>query len=194
MSILDLLKDQLDAKTIGSLAASLGIDSKMAESAIASALPTIIGALAKNASKPEGADKLGAALDRDHDGSVMSQLGAAAPELIVHGQKILAHILGPKKEAAAGGVAEKSGLPMADVMAIFGTLAPIVMGAIGKKKKEEGLDAAGVAEVLKAERPQAKEQAGGILGMLDADGDGDIMDDLAKHAASLSSLFGGSKA
>ncbi|MCK6475169.1 MAG: FG-GAP-like repeat-containing protein, partial [Planctomycetes bacterium] len=81
---------------------------------------------------------------------------------------------GGKKQAAADGVAQKSGLPVGDVVNLLGTLAPIVMGALGKKKKEEGLDASGVATALQADQAKAKAESGGILGMLDADGDGDL--------------------
>ncbi|MFO0749540.1 MAG: DUF937 domain-containing protein [Myxococcota bacterium] len=192
MSILDDLVKHLDADTVGSIAGKLGIDPEKAKGAVASALPTIVGALAKNTQSDAGAQKLGQALDKDHDGSLLDQLGAAAPSLADHGQKILAHVFGAKKQAATDGVAQQSGLPVEDVTALLGTLAPIVMGVIGKKKKDEQLDAAGVASALQADRSQAAAKSGGLLGMLDQDGDGDVGNDLMKQGTSLfGSLFGG---
>lgn len=191
MSLLDSLKEHLDPKTIGNLAGKLGIDPAKAESAVATALPTILGALAKNSSQPDGADKLDKALAKDHDGSVLAQLQAAGPQLLESGQKILGHVFGGKKQAAVDGVAQKSGLPIDEIAKLLGTVAPIVLGVIGKKKKEENLDASGVASALAADQDKAKAESGGILSMLDADGDGSVMDDLAKHAGALGALFGG---
>lgn len=153
MSIFEDLAKHLDPDTVGTIAGKLGIDPEKAKGAVASALPTIVGALAKNSQTPDGAQKLDAALGKDHDGSLLEQLGAAAPKLAEHGQKILAHVLGDKKEAAAGDVAKSSGLPVEDAAAIVATLAPIVMGVIGKKKKEGNLDAAGVASALAPHMP-----------------------------------------
>lgn len=148
MSFLDSLQEHLDPKTIGSIASKLGIDPAQAQSAVASALPAIVGALAKNSAHPAGAAALDQALTKDHDGSIFEQLSAVAPKLAEDGQKILGHMFGDKKAATTEGVAAKSGLPIEAVTNILGTLAPIVMGAIGKKKKDEGLDAAGVAAAL----------------------------------------------
>lgn len=189
MSILDSITQHLDPATIGSIAGKLGIDPEKAKSAVASALPTIVGALAKNTQKEEGAASLDKALGK-HDGSVLEQLQAAAPSIAEHGQKILGHIWGPKKAVAEGAVAEKSGLPVADVAALLGTLAPIVMGVIGKKKKDENLDAAGVASALQADADKAKTQSSGLLAKLDADGDGNVLDDIAAHGGNvLGALF-----
>ena len=193
MSILDAIKDHLDPKTIGGLAEKLGIDPAKAQSAIQSALPTILGALAKNSTKDEGAQKLGQALDKDHDGSLLSQIADVAPKLLESGQKIIGHVFGPKKDAAAQGLAQQSGLPIGDITNLLGTVAPIVMGFLGKKKKDEGLDAAGVAKALDADHEKAKSESGGILAMLDSDGDGDVTNDLAKHVGALGALFGGKK-
>jgi len=193
MSILDQLTQHLDPATIGSIAGKLGIDPAKAQSAIASALPTIVGAIAKNTQKDGGAAQLSNALDK-HDGSILEQLQAAGPSIAEHGQKILSHVFGAKKQAAADGVAQQSGLPMEDVTALLGTLAPIVMGVIGKKKKEENLDATQVAHALQADVDKAHAQSGGLLSQLDANGDGNVMDDIAKQGGNvLGALFGGAK-
>ena len=70
-------------------------------------------------------------------------------------------------------------------------LAPMVMGALGKKKQSEGLGVGDLMGFLGGEQ-KAVEQAGGgsLIGrMLDQDGDGDFdMGDLAKVA--MGKLFG----
>jgi len=193
MSLLDTLKSHLDGDTITKLAAKVGIDPEQAKSAIKSALPTLVGALAKNTKSGEGAAKLDKALGK-HEGGLLAKLQAAAPDLLTEGQKILGHVLGSKKDAAAGEVAKAAGggLSVAKVQDLLAGLAPMVMGALGQKKKEEGLDAQGLAQSLQAEGEQAKSEAGGVLSFLDSDGDGDVLDDLADKGKSLlGSLFGG---
>ena len=64
-------------------------------------------------------------------------------------------------------------------------LAPMVLGALGKKQKSEGLGVGDLMGFLGGEK-QAVEQSGGgsLIGrMLDQDGDGDFdMGDMAKLA------------
>ena len=48
---------------------------------------------------------------------------------------------------------------------LMGMLAPMVMGAIGKKKRDDGMDRGGLGGMLKGERKQIEQQAsGGLLG------------------------------
>lgn len=195
MSLLDTIKEHLDGDTITKLAAKVGIDPEQAKAAIKSAVPTIVGALAKNTKSGEGADKLDKALGK-HEGGVLAKLQAAAPDLLAEGQKILGHILGGKKDAAAGEVAKAAGggLSIAKVQDLLAGLAPVVMGALGQKKKTEGLDAAGVAQALQADGEKAKAESGGLLSFLDKDGDGNVLEDvLEKGKSLLGGLLGGDK-
>ena len=61
-------------------------------------------------------------------------------------------------------------------------LAPIVMAALGQAKRTNGLDAGGLAAMLGQERAAIPGQAGGALGglmsLIDRDGDGSVVDDL----------------
>ena len=61
-------------------------------------------------------------------------------------------------------------------------LAPIVMGTLGQAKKQNGFDLGGLASILSGTVSQAakkREGMGLIEKVLDADGDGNIMDDIA---------------
>lgn len=197
MSLLDTLKENLTGDAVGKIAAKIGVDPEQAKSAIASALPTIVSALAKNSQSADGAAKLDKAVDQ-HDGGILAKLGASAPDLLSEGSKILGHVFGPKQAAAQGQVAAAasgSGLDYAKIGDLLSTLAPVVMSALNSKKKAEGLDAAGVAQSLQADGQKAKQEAGGALAFLDADGDGDVMDDIAEKGkdllGGLGGLFGG---
>ncbi len=195
MSLLDLVKDNLSGDAIGQLAGKIGIDPAIAKSAVGAALPAIVSALAKNAQSDDGAAKLDKALEK-HDGGVAAKLQAAAPDLLAEGAKILGHVFGNKQAAAQNQVAKAtsgSGLDMAQIGALLAGLAPVVMSTLQSKKKAEGLDTAGLSQSLQADGKEAKKEAGGTFSFLDADGDGDIMDDLAEKASLLGGLFGGDK-
>lgn len=91
------------------------------------------------------------------------------------GAGILGHVLGAKQEPVAQEIAKDSGLDMGQVMTLMTTVAPLLMGALGKKKQEEGLDASGLAGMLATEKQAVEQQSGGlnlggVLGMLTGGG------------------------
>ena len=211
--LMDLLTSQLGGGMLDQLIGQIGADKDQTEAALSAAIPVLVGGLAKNAtSSPEGASALFGALERDHDGGILDNLpgllgslaggggggggglggliGAATSMLgggnkkTLDGGAILGHILGGKKETVESGIAKASGLDMSKVAMLQPMLAPIVMGALGKLKKQNNLDAGGLAGMLGQEREQLQKKdpkvLGGLMGMLDADGDGSIIDDLAK--------------
>jgi hypothetical protein len=199
MSLLDTLKSHLEGDTLKNLAAKVGVDPEQAKAAIASALPAILGGLAKNSEKPEGADRLDKALDKHQEGP-LAKLTAAGPDLLAEGKKIMGHIFGNKQDQANGAVAKSSGLDLSKVTDLLAGIAPMVLGVLGQKKKDENLDASGVAKALQEDNKKVK--ATGILGFLDTDGDGEIMDDVIEKGkgllsggmGSLGGLFGKSVA
>ncbi len=233
--LVDLITSQLGAGTLDQLGGALGADSDKAQKAVGAALPVLVGALARNAKSSEGAASLASALERDHDGSVLdnlggllgaagglgsllggggqsgggglgglmdvagSLLGGGAPKQskALDGAGILGHLLGGKQSAVEQGVSKASGLDSAQTGKLLATLAPIVMGALGKVKKEQGLDASALAGLLDGERQNLEQKlpqkpgGGGLLGLLDADDDGSIVDDLANlGGGALGALFG----
>ncbi|HUO87416.1 MAG TPA: DUF937 domain-containing protein [Thermoanaerobaculia bacterium] len=76
MEVLNEIREQLGDGTLDGLARQVGAGRGETERAVGVALPMLIGALARNAGRsPQGADELAHALDRDHDPSLLDQLG-----------------------------------------------------------------------------------------------------------------------
>jgi hypothetical protein len=191
--LIQLLADKIDDRTVSQMSRMLGTDSAKTEQAINAALPMIVGALGRNASSQQGAQSLVRALERDHDGSILGDvLGALAkPDTLQAGQAILGHVFGNKQDHVTAGVGTVSGLDAGSTAQLLAMLAPLVMGALGKAKQENHLDASGVAQLLQQDRDETEGSLGGLAQLLDLDGDGDVTDDMMVLGKSLlSGLFG----
>lgn len=189
-SLLETLQNQVGGGTLTQLSQRLGADQQQTQQAIGAALPVLLGALARNASQPGGATALHQALSRDHDGSILNDVAGSVNRAdLTDGNKILGHVLGNRQDTVATGVSKLSGLDSPKVLQLLATLAPVVMGTLGKMQQQQHLDASGLATALSGER-----RLGGLAGLLDADGDGQIVDDvLGKVSGVLGSLFGGKR-
>jgi hypothetical protein len=100
-----------------------------------------------------------------------------------NGAGILGHVFGQRQDAAAEGVARASGLDRGQALKLMMLLAPLVMAALARRKQETGAGADGLAGILGGASQQARRQApegflGALGGLLDRDGDGNVMDDL----------------
>ncbi len=181
-SIMDLLTQQLGSNAASDLSQKLGADRAKTETAMAAALPVLLGALARNASKPEGAESLNRALERDHDGSVLDNLSGFLNNPDENtGNGILKHVLGNRRQSVEAGLSKTTGLDPNGVGKLMTMLAPVVMGTLGRAKRQQGLDPKGLAAALGTERQQLEQRSpglGGLAGLLDADGDGQVLDDV----------------
>ncbi|MDQ3490708.1 MAG: DUF937 domain-containing protein [Acidobacteriota bacterium] len=201
-SLQDLLGPERGSQAVDQISNDVGAEPSAVSSAIQAALPILMGGLANNASNPQGAESLNTALEQDHDGGILDNLGglggmifggggqpeAVQPPRQADAGGILGHILGNNQGQVAEQVSNQSGLGMGQVSQILMLLAPIVMGYLGRQKREQNVGADGLGGLL-----------GGILGggqqaqpsgnpraesgsFLDQDGDGSSMDDIASMA------------
>ena len=187
-SLLEMLAGQLGGDTTAQISRQLGSDQAATGKAISAALPVLMGALARNASQKQGAESLAGALARDHDGSILDNLSGflQKPETGA-GEGILGHVLGSKRVAVEQQLGQQTGLDAGSIGKLLPILAPIVMGALGRAKRQSNLDTGGLSSMLAGERKVAESAGslGGLAALLDADRDGDITDDVAKAGMGL---------
>ncbi len=186
--ILDLLQGPMGQMIIQGASSQLGQDTNKTQSAIQSAIPMLMGALKKNASNPSAASGLLEALNSKHDGSILDNItdifggGNVNEDVIEDGDKILGHVLGEKKEVVASAVAKQNGLDLGSAMNILKMAAPIVMGMLGKQTRQSNVssptDLTNIIGNMIGGNKQAVEHSSFIEKILDADGDGSIIDDL----------------
>ncbi|HEY6404211.1 MAG TPA: DUF937 domain-containing protein, partial [Blastocatellia bacterium] len=169
--------------TIEQISRQLGVDEATTAGAIQAALPMLLGGLANSSASQSGATSLLTALDRDHDGSVLDDLGGFLGDYLSgRGAGILSHIFGAQEGAVERGVSNASGLDLSKVGPLLLMLAPIVMGALGRARREQGMDVSELPRELGA----AAQQTGGNQGLLgalnsmfDMNRDGSAVDDIA---------------
>ncbi|WP_298767436.1 DUF937 domain-containing protein [uncultured Polaribacter sp.] len=205
--ILDLLNSDLGKQIVSGVAGSTGTDSSKAGSVLTMAMPVLMKAMQRNAATPEGAQGLQSALENKHDGSILDNLGGlfggGVDESVKQdGAGILKHVLGAKQQGVEQVIGQKAGLDAGSVGNILKVAAPLLMGMLGKQKKEQNIsDSNGLGGLL-----------GGMLGgssasndqsflekILDADGDGSVIDDVAgmflggseKKSGGLGGMLGG---
>ena len=195
-SLFETLLGQLDGEPLSQIGSQLGLDENATRKAVPAALASLMGGLAGNTSRGGGAEALLGALQRDHDGSVLDSLSSVITNpQAASGSGILRHVFGTNQSAVTSGLSRGTGVSSDSMSQLLTMLAPMVLGALGKTQKERGLDAGGLSDLLGSEREtirRASPEGLGVLGqLLDADGDGQIADDVAKLGAGLlGSLFG----
>ena len=74
-NILDMLSLHLSQEQVQAISKKIGASPEQTQTAIQAALPTLLGALGRKAEGPGGAEQVHAALSRDHDGSIVDNLG-----------------------------------------------------------------------------------------------------------------------
>ncbi len=204
--ILDLLNSDLGKTIINGVAGSTGNDTNKTSSVLTMALPVLMKAMQRNASTPQGAEGLMGALSGKHNGSILDNLGGlfgggVDDEVKNDGQKILGHVLGSKQQGVEKILGEKSGLDIGSVGNILKVAAPILMGVLGKQSKQQNVSSSnGIGDLLGGMLggSSQKQEQSFLESILDADGDGSIIDDVAgmvlggdKKKGGLGGLLGG---
>ncbi|TYB76761.1 DUF937 domain-containing protein [Bizionia saleffrena] len=193
--ILDVLNSDLGQTIISGVAGSTGQDKDKTSSVLTMALPVLMKAMERNAATPKGAEGLMNAIQGKHSGGILDNLsdlfsGGVDDNVKNDGDKILNHVLGSKKRGVESIIGQKAGLDVGSVGQILKVAAPILMGIIGQQAQQKNVsstnDLSGLLGGLLGGN-DAKEEQNFLEKILDADGDGSVIDDVAGM------LLGGSK-
>lgn len=205
--LLQMLQGQLSESFVDQLSNQIGgADRQQTANAAQGIMSSLVTALAKNASSPEGAASLNNALERDHDGSMLDHLGdlfsgggqvAQANPRAANGSGIIKHLLGGNQGGVVDMISKMSGLDNSKTGNLMTMLAPMVMGMLGRQKRQSGLDLGGLTGLLSNSVNNQRQAGNPLMDMatrfLDKDGDGSAIDDVAGMVGKglLSKLFGG---
>ncbi|MCF6294507.1 MAG: DUF937 domain-containing protein [Flavobacteriaceae bacterium] len=204
--ILDLLGSDLGKTIISGVSGQTGQSESKTGSVLTMALPVLMQAMKRNTSTPQGAEGLLSALSGKHDGGILDNLGGLFSggvdnSVLDDGGKILGHVLGDKQQNVQNALSQKSGMDAVSVGQILKVAAPLLMGFLGKQAKQQKVNNSSGVEgllggLLSGNSPQQEQSF--LESMLDADGDGNIIDDVAemvlggnKKKGGLGGLLGG---
>lgn len=204
--ILDLLNSDLGKTIISGVAGQTKQPQNKTQDVLTMALPVLMAAMKRNAATPQGAEGLMGALSSKHDGSILENLGGlfgggVDDTVISDGEKILGHVLGNKQQNVTNTLGAKSGMDAGSVAQILKVAAPILMGVLGNQAKKQNVSSSNGIEgllggLLGGSSPQNEQSF--LESILDADGDGSVVDDVAgmvlggsKKKGGLGGLLGG---
>jgi hypothetical protein len=187
--ILDLLNSPTGKQLIEGAAGQLGLDKGKAGTAIQAAMPLILGAMKNNTQSQEnGSGLLNAVLSDRHNGNILDNLGNILggseidKDVLQDGEGILGHVFGGRQENVAAAVSKSSGVEQGSAFDLLKVAAPVLMGVLGKQSREAGVSSANDLEGLLGGLlgGQSEKSQGMINQLLDADGDGSVIDDVAE--------------
>ncbi len=189
--ILDLLNSPMGKILINGASQQLGQGKQQTTSALSAALPLILGAMKNNASTPNGAAGLLSALGKNkHSGGVLDNIGsimggnAIDDDVMKDGAGILGHVFSGKEQNVANAISKSSGIDLGSAMNILKVAAPMVMGYLGNKTRQNNIsDQNGLGNLLGGmlggNQKNQQQQQSLVTSLLDADGDGSVIDDIA---------------
>ena len=190
-ALTQMITQQLAGGAVRTISQRLGVSETTANTAVQIAVPLILSALARNAAQPQGAESLHEAISKDHDGSILNNLrDYLGDPQSANGAGILGHVFGSQQPTLENNLAQATGMDQSSASGLLETIAPIVMGALGKEQQQNGLSASDLAKLLGNQQQQAQTNAPDLMGMLgsmlDQNQDGSAMDDLKRMAANFS--------
>ncbi|KAB8189368.1 DUF937 domain-containing protein [Nonomuraea phyllanthi] len=167
MTLNDELLAELGDSGLEQIAGMLGTDTATARDVVTAVAGAIVGGLARNAQRADGAEALRGALDEHVDTDPFT--GDVA-SLTRDGHGILHHVLGGHgTEQAATGLSRFAGVDASTIMRLMPLIAPMVMSLLANRAEAHGMDADDMADDLDRERAAVPGELGDLLeGLLSA--------------------------
>ncbi|MCB1236248.1 MAG: DUF937 domain-containing protein [Verrucomicrobiae bacterium] len=181
-SLIEQLIQTHGAEVSSQISNQLGIPVEKAAGLLPAVAPMILGGLQRQAQDKGGADRVDHILDKHGDESILDNLGGffssmtgkSAPDPGLGG------LLGDAGHQATDLIGNQLGISKDKAMQIIPMIAPIILGFLMRQRNQAGDSGAGQSL---------------LMGLLDQDGDGSILDDVAGMlgggGGGLASILGG---
>ena len=145
INLMDLVKSAISSSGVADqIGSAAGLDKNKTNSAIDAAIPVLLSGLMKKASTPSGASELSNIFKKqDAEPSILDNLGSlvsggASSKLLGMGSSLLPMLLGSSQASIVSVLMKLLGIGDKGVLGLLGSLAPIVMGVVGKQAKSAG--------------------------------------------------------
>lgn len=180
-SLIDQILSEHGGDIAGQLSTKLGVPADKAAAVLPAVAPMILGGLQRQGQEG-GAERVEHIVDKYGDDSILDDLGGFLSQKADEEDEPdpgLGGLLGDSGVQASNLIGNQLGIDKGTASKIIPMLAPIVLGYLMKNKNQAGGGAEG---------------QGLIMGMIDQDGDGSILDDVAGMlggGSGLGALLGG---
>ncbi len=157
VSLLDSVRAYLTPELIRGASSAIREPESAIRLALATAVPSILAGLTHLSSSVEGVRQLGNLV---HEGAfapvadnaaILFAGGTPTTNLMSAGQQLLGSVF-ENSSSIVDTLARHSGIHTSSAAALLGMTAPLVLGVIGKCANAQGLDAAGIAGLLRAQQ------------------------------------------
>lgn len=189
MNVGDMLKQ---TGALDAISQQLGIDRQSAQAGASALLPSLLGGFRKQAQMEAGGTEGGAGnllglLGSLGGGSLLDAVTSPQPASKEPGDRILGQVFGSKEvsRTVAGQAAQSTGIDPSVLKKMLPLLAMAVSGYLASRSGAGGAQ----GQMLQGQRLQGaggqrggSEGGGGLLGLLDMDGDGNPLDDILRMA------------
>jgi len=185
MGVLDAILGGQNGQLITQLAKGAGLDESTVQSVVNQLLPAVSKGIKSNAGSSGGLSSLVSALSAGNHQQYLDNPEKLADSAAVdEGNAILGHVFGNKDVSrnVAGHAAEATGVDSGIVKKLLPLVATAVMGALSKETTNSplaGNSGLGLNNLLGGDNSAVSSL---VTSFLDADGDGDVTDDLLNMA------------
>ena len=161
VNLFSLLQNEFSGDVVSKIASFLGESPSATQSAVASAVPALLGAFASKANTPQGAGELLGMIQRggltgSKFGSLGGLLSAAngAADLAKLGGPLLASIFGSRQPSIVDWVASSAGVSKASSTSMLSMAAPFLLNFVSKQLMGSGgLNAGSLTSLLASQIP-----------------------------------------
>jgi len=183
VNILDMMLNSQSGGQVQQLARNFGIGENQVQAAIAQMVPALSQGVKKNISNESGLASLSKALKNGNHQRYMEQSESLADDRAMSdGNDILGHILGSKdvSRAVADRASANTGLESGMLKKMLPVVASMMMGTLSKQASNSGM-----LEGVDSSSDSSSGMLDMLGGMLDADNDGSVVDDLLGMAGKM---------
>ncbi len=157
MNIVSVILQYLGPSLVNKVATALGMESSAANKAVAVAVPAILSGILGRASAPGGAKNLQDVIARQEPGildRLSESIGTSRQGSMADvGRSALGAIVGVDQIGSLSGALSKyTGGSLGSANTLLGLITPGILGVLGREQKTQGLDAAGLANMLQGQK------------------------------------------
>lgn len=146
----------LTPDVIAQIASFLGIDKSAAQKAAGATIPTILASVSDLVGTPAGASQLSKLLSQQQGGSPIDLLrNNGAQSLAQTGSNMLSGLFGGRTtDNMAQAIGRFAGIGDSGGKSLLSVVGPLLFGTLGQQQRDAGLDANGLASLLRSQKDQ----------------------------------------